>query len=198
MSIVIRSLAGEEIASAIDALAALRMTVFAEWPYLYDGDTRYERAYLREFIAAPDAILVVACDGDTIVGAATASPMSAQKAEFRDPFAARGFDEAGLFYFGESVLLPTYRGRGIGHAFFDFREEQAVRCGARSATFAAVVRPREHPDRPAHYRPLDAFWRKRGYEPLEGLLTGLAWKDHRDRDGMESTKQMQYWLREFG
>jgi len=44
MSIVIRSLTGEEIASAIDALAALRMTVFAEWPYLYDGDTQYERA----------------------------------------------------------------------------------------------------------------------------------------------------------
>jgi len=97
------------------------------------------RPNLREFIAAPDAILAAACDGDTIVGAATASPMSAQKAEFRDPFAARGFDEAGLFYFGESVLLPAYRGRGIGHAFFDCREEQAVRCGARSATFAAVV-----------------------------------------------------------
>ncbi|MCX7863751.1 MAG: GNAT family N-acetyltransferase [Novosphingobium sp.] len=196
MGIVVESLTGEAIAAAIPDLARLRIAVFAEWPYLYDGDVAYEEAYLAEFAKAPDAVLVIARDGIRAVGAATASPMHAQKEDLRAPFEARGIDTGRLFYFGESVLLPAYRGQGIGHAFFDRREAQARACGANAACFAAVIRPDDHPDRPSNYRPLDGFWRKRGYAPIEGLITELAWKDHREAE--ESPKQMQYWLREFG
>ena len=195
MSVDIRPLTGQEILAAIDDLARLRMAVFAEWPYIYDGDPEYEADYLREFIEAPDGILVAACDGNRIVGAATVSPMWAQKEEFRKPFESHGIDTSSLFYFGESVLLPEYRGQGIGHAFFDHREGQALKCGARAATFAAVIRPDDHPARPAGYVPLDRFWRKRGYAPVEGFVTELAWKEH-DEAG-ESPKPMQYWLRRF-
>lgn len=193
--LTVRSLTGPEILAAIDDLAALRMTVFAAFPYLYDGDPDYEAAYLREFMASPDGVLVAAFDGPRIVGAATASPMSAQKAEFRVPFEQRGLDTGHLFYLGESVLLAEYRGRGIGHAFFDHREQQARRCGATAATFAAVVRPGDHPARPAGHVPLDAFWTRRGYAPVDGLVTELAWKEHGEQG--ESPKPMQYWLRRF-
>lgn len=193
MSVTVRPLTGAEILAAIDDLARLRMAVFADWPYLYAGDPAYEAEYLREFIAAPDGVLVAAFDGARIVGAATASPMAAQKAEFRAPFAERGIDADNLFYFGESVLLPEYRGQGIGHAFFDHREAQARACGARAATFAAVIRPDDHPARPAGYVPLDAFWRRRGYEPVPGFVTELAWQEHGESG--ESPKPMQYWLR---
>ncbi|MCJ2185924.1 GNAT family N-acetyltransferase [Novosphingobium beihaiensis] len=195
MSITVTALTGSQILAAIGDLAELRMTVFAEWPYLYDGDAAYEAAYLREFTGARDGILVAALDGDRLVGAATASPMEAQKAEFRAPFEARGLDVSRLFYFGESVLLPAYRGQGIGHAFFDHREAQARKCGAEAAVFAAVVRPVDHPDRPKDYVPLDGFWRKRGYAPMDGFVTQLEWKDHRDAG--ETPKPMQYWLRRF-
>lgn len=195
MDIRLRNLTGPGILEALGALAELRIRVFAEWPYLYDGDPGYEADYLREFGAAPGSLLVAACDGERIVGAATASPMQAQKSELRAPFEARGIDTAQLFYFGESVLLPEYRGRGIGHAFFDAREAQARSCGARAATFAAVVRPPDHPRRPADYRPLDAFWTSRGYAPISGLSAELAWKDHDEPS--ESGKPMQYWMREF-
>ncbi|MBC2663847.1 GNAT family N-acetyltransferase [Novosphingobium flavum] len=193
MAIEVRPLTGAEIGAAIDDLAGLRIAVFADFPYLYVGDPAYERDYLREFAAAPDAVLVAAFDGARIVGAATASPMAAQKAEFRAPFEARGIDTAALFYFGESVLLADYRGRGIGHAFFDHREARARACGAGSATFAAVIRPADHPARPAGYRPLDAFWTGRGYAPVPGLVTELAWQEHGEPD--ESPKPMQYWMR---
>ncbi len=135
MNITVRPLTGDELADALNPLAQLRIAVFADWPYLYDGDAGYEAAYMREFSAAPDAVLVAAFDGDAIVGAATAAPMVHQKAEFRDPFAARGIDVARLFYFGESVLLPRYRGHGIGHAFFDHREAQARACGRQRIVF---------------------------------------------------------------
>ena len=195
MSLTVRPLTGAEVASALDNLAALRITVFAAFPYLYDGDVAYEADYLREFAAASDGVLVAAFDGARIVGAATASPMAAQKPEFQAPYAARGLDVARLFYFGESVLLPEYRGRGVGHDFFDHREQQARRCGANAACFAAVIRPSDHPARPAGYQPLDPFWRKRGYAPMPGFVTELAWKEHGEAG--ESFKPMQYWLREW-
>lgn len=193
--LVVRPLTGAEIAGALGDLAALRIAVFAAYPYLYDGDAAYEAGYLADYAAAPDAVLAAAFDGARIVGAATAAPMMHQKVEFRQPFEAAGLDAARLFYFGESVLLPDYRGRGVGHAFFDLREAQAVKCGANAACFAAVVRGDDHPARPAGYEPLDGFWTKRGYAVVPGPVTQLAWREHGDVE--ESEKSMQYWLRQW-
>lgn len=193
--IEVRPLTGAEIAGALGDLAALRMSVFAAFPYLYDGSADYEAEYITEFAAAPQAVLVAAFDGARIVGCATASPMMAQDADFRAPFAAHGLDLDRLFYFGESVLLPEYRGQGVGHAFFDHREARARECGSSAACFAAVMRAENHPARPAGYQPLDPFWRKRGYAPVEGLVCGMDWKEH-DEPG-ESEKQLQVWLREW-
>lgn len=195
MSLAVRVLTGSGILAALDDLARLRMTVFAEWPYLYDGDAAYEAEYLREFANAKDAVLIAACDGGRIVGAATASPMAAQDDDFRAPFERRGIDVDSLFYFGESVLLAEYRGQGVGHAFFDHREVQARRCGAAAACFAAVIRPGGHPARPAGHVPLDAFWQKRGYEPVDGLITEIAWKEHGEAG--EGAKPLQVWMRTF-
>jgi GNAT superfamily N-acetyltransferase len=191
----VRALTGEEIAAHLDDLARLRIAVFAEYPYLYDGDAAYEADYIREFAAAPEAVLVAAVDGGKVVGVATASPMWAQKPAFRAPFEERGIDTNRLFYFGESVLLPEYRGRGLGHAFFDRRESAAREAGANAACFAAVIREAGHPDRPHGYRPLDAFWRKRGYEQVPGLVSRLAWKQHGEAEEREN--RLQYWMREW-
>ena len=155
MTVTVRPLLAGEIEAALPALGALRIRVFREWPYLYEGSEAYERDYVRAFARAGDAVLVAAFDGDAIVGAATASPMAAQDAEVLACFP----EPEGHFYFGESVLLPDYRGRGIGHAFFDHREAQARACGAKVAAFCGVVRPADHVLRPKDFRPLDGFWR---------------------------------------
>lgn len=191
--VTVRPLTGPELIAAIDDLAALRIAVFADWPYLYAGDPAYEAHYLRDFMAAPEAVLVAASAGGRIIGAATASPMIAQPAAFRLPLERHGIDPAGLFYFGESVLLPEWRGRGIGHAFFDHREARARECGATAACFAAVVRTADHPARPDGYVPLDGFWTRRGYAIVPGLVTELAWQEHGEAE--ESAKPMQVWMR---
>ena len=192
MAIEVRTLEGPQLAEALDDLAELRIRVFADWPYLYDGDLAYEREYLREFSQEEGSVLIAALDGARIVGAATASPMAGQKAEFRAPFEERGFDTARLFYFGESVLLPDYRGHGVGHAFFDHREAAARSHGASHACFCAVMRESADPRRPSNHRPLDAFWQGRGYERVDGLITSFPWKEADCED--EIAHAMQFWM----
>lgn len=191
--IIIRNLTGEALTAWLDALAELRIVVFRSYPYLYDGDRAYEQDYLRAYAASPGAIVVGAFDGDRLIGAATAAPMADHAAEFAEPFRAHGYDISRIFYFGESVLLPEYRGHGIGHAFFDQREERARQLGFAQASFCAVVRPLDHPSRPADYSPLDAFWRKRGFAPVSGLIGQFAWKDVGDE--RESQHDMQFWVK---
>ncbi|MFT9091649.1 MAG: GNAT family N-acetyltransferase, partial [Gluconacetobacter sp.] len=61
------------LAEIADDLARLRITVFREWPYLYDGaDPLYERQYLEVYLRSPQAAAIVARDGGgRIVGAST-------------------------------------------------------------------------------------------------------------------------------
>lgn len=193
MTVRVAPLTGAALQAALDDLAALRIAVFAAYPYLYAGSLDYERRYLAEFTASPDAVLVAARDGARIIGAATASPLTAQDDYIREPFERCGIDQAQVFYFGESVLLPEYRGQGIGHAFFDQREAAARAWGGSHAAFCAVIRPPDHPARPADYVPLDAFWTRRGYAPVPGLMGMFHWQEH--GEDQESGKPMQYWMR---
>jgi GNAT superfamily N-acetyltransferase len=194
MTIRVRSLTDPHARhAAIPALSDLRIRIFRDWPYLYDGTADYEAAYVAEFTREPGAVLIVAQDGDAVVGAATAAPMAGQKPEFQLPLRAHGMDVARIFYFGESVLRPDYQGQGIGHQFFDAREAAARAAGAVQASFCAVIRREDHPMRPDSPRDLAPFWRARGYAPVEGLTTMLKWLDL--GDAVESPHQMQFWMR---
>ena len=79
--------------------------------------------------------------------------------------------------------------------FSTHREAQARKCGAKAATFASVIRPETHPERPERHVPLDGFRNKRGYAPMPGLVTEPAWKEHGEAE--ENSRPMRYWLRAF-
>ncbi len=191
----IRTLTGEELKQALDGLARLRISVFRDWPYLYDGSMEYEAKYLRRYAETEGAVIVGAYDGGRLVGASTGEPLGDELEDFRAPLEARGYDPSKIFYMAESVLDPTYRGQGIGHRFFEEREAHAKRLGFTQAMFCAVVRPDDHPMKPATYKPLAPFWRKRGYEKLAGVAVAFPWKDLGNSD--ETEKQMDVWFRAF-
>ena len=174
----IRSLRGADARDRLDNVARLRMAVFREWPYLYAGDMAYERAYLAAYAASPGSVFILAFDGGDVVGAATGLPLADDEAAFRAPFEADGTDPARVFYFGESVLLPAYRGRGIGRAFFDRREAHARALGGFSWTaFAAVERDAGDPRRPEGHRGPERLWQARGYTRQPGLRMQLDWAE---------------------
>ncbi|WP_121634118.1 GNAT family N-acetyltransferase [Tropicibacter alexandrii] len=186
-------LTGAALDDALDDVARLRITVFRAFPYLYDGDFAYEQRYLQTYRDSDQAVLVGAFDGERLVGAATGTPMQDHASDFAEAFAGQGYDLSQVFYCAESVLLPDYRGRGIGHRFFDLREAHARALGAHYTAFCGVIRPEDHPLRPAGYAPLDPFWRKRGYRPLPGAIAHFDWQDV---DQPSSTKKpLQFWIR---
>ncbi|MGD9293940.1 MAG: GNAT family N-acetyltransferase [Roseobacter sp.] len=189
----VRALTGAALANAMPDVARLRIDVFREWPYLYDGDLAYEERYLAPYATAPDAIVVGAFEGDRLVGASTGMPLSAHAEDFAAAFTATELDMARVFYCAESVLLPDFRGRGIGHRFFDLREDFARRRGFSTSAFCAVIRPGDHPAKPPGYKPLDAFWRGRGYAPLPGAIARFSWKDLGAET--ETEKPLQVWTR---
>lgn len=194
MALEVKSLTGGDLVAALPALARLRMIVFRDWPYLYDGTLDYEQQYLDKFAAAKGAVCIAAYDGGEIVGASTAAPMAEHADEFGEPFRKAGYDLGDIFYCGESVLLKSHRGHGLGHAFFDGREAHARKLGGFThSTFCRVVRPEDHPLKPDDYRPLDGFWKKRGYEPVPGIVATYSWKDI-DQD-QETVHPMQFWMK---
>lgn len=187
-------LSGSAIAPYLADLARLRITVFREFPYLYDGTEEYEARYLQTYLNSPDSIAVLALDGGQVVGASTGLPMAHEEADFQKPFVAQGYDPQTLFYCAESVLLPQYRGRGVYKAFFQGREEHARKLGGFShLTFCGVERPPDHPLRPAGYVPLDAIWQRFGYEQRPELRTTYEWKD--TNETAVSPKPMVFWMK---
>ena len=189
----LRVLTGAALQGALDDVARLRIAVFRDWPYLYDGDLDYERAYLDRYRTSPGAVVVGAFDVDRLVGAATGTPMEDHAADFAAPLHATGVPLSQVFYCAESVLLPGWRGRGVGHGFFAAREAHARALGRSHAAFCAVIRPADHPARPQAYRALDPFWRTRGYAPLPGAVARFRWKDLGDAE--ETEKPLQVWWR---
>jgi len=177
-AITLRTVSGQALRAHLDDLASLRIAVFREWPYLYDGDEAYERRYIARYAEARGAAAVIACDGERVVGVSTCLPLAEEDEEISAPFRDAGWDLASVFYFGESVLLPRYRGSGIGVAFFREREAWAKRFpGIAWAAFCAVERDPADPRRPPGYVPLDGFWRNRGYEKRPDLACTLEWRE---------------------
>lgn len=183
-------LRGAELESCVDDVAALRIEVFREYPYLYDGDADYERKYLRVLSQSERGLIVLVRHGSEVVGASTALPLVDADEAFQEPF-ERPCD---YYYFGESVLLAPHRGQGIGGAFFHFREEFALKEGFARACFCAVRRPENHPSRPDRYRDLGHFWKSRGFQKTE-LTTKYPWKDVGDSE--ETEKVMEFWEKRF-
>jgi len=194
--IEIQSYIGAEVTPYIDDLARLRIEVFREFPYLYDGSLSYEQKYLARYTQCPRCVFVLARQGESVVGVSTGLPLADECDEIRKPLEDAGMATKDIFYFGESVLLPACRGQGIGHRFFDERERFAQRLGPYPiTTFCAVERPTDHPMCPSDYRPHDVFWAKRGYTKHPTLRTSFAWLDLGETK--ETAKPMTYWLKHW-
>lgn len=190
----IEYLQGEEIGQRFEQIAALRLRVFNEWPYLYEGTMDEERYFLGFYLKAPQALAITVVDGDELVGLSTAMPLTDESPRIQQPFIDAGFDIERVFYLAESILLPEYRGRGYYRHFFEAREQHALSCGDYEwATFCTVMRDPDHPRRPADYQPLDPIWEHFGYTRRSELIAYYPWQDMDEAE--ETSKPLVFWLK---
>lgn len=196
MMITLTTVTGDAILPFIPEAARLRISVFREFPYLYDGSLEYEKKYLRTYSESAGSVFVVARDGDRVVGVSTGMPLAQETEEVQRPFCEAGIPVEEVFYFGESVLEPAYRGQGIGVRFMEAREGHARSLpGVKRMTFCAVERAADHPQRPPDFVPLDEFWKRRGFVKTP-LRTEFTWKE--TGEDAESPKAMAFWMKGTG
>jgi GNAT superfamily N-acetyltransferase len=186
---------GRAIEDHLGALAELRIAVFQEYPYLYLGDREYEQRYLASYAATDAGLVVLALDGDRVIGASTALPLAQHSDEVVPPLERAGYPAASVYYFGESVLEPPYRGRGLGRAFFEHRERRARELGFGAAAFCAVERPADHPRRPPDYRGHDALWASCGFRRRPDVVARFSWRDV--GEAADTEKPMTFWIKDL-
>ncbi len=192
----IQTLDGSQAQKYLADIARLRISVFRDYPYLYDGSMKYEREYLETYFKSQGARVVLCRDGGKIVGASTVIPLQDESDAFKLPILHHGWEPQEVMYFGESVLQSEYRGRGVGKQFFEARLRHAqVTPGIKRAVFCAVVRADTHNLRPQDYRPLNGLWESFGFHPVIGLKCSLTWKQI--DEAQESAKTLQFWVKEL-
>lgn len=190
----ILKLNGPDAQKYLRPLAELRLSIFWEYPYLYEGSLEYEEKYLSTYFNCAQSFILLLKDEDKIVGATTAIIAEAEEDNFKNAFIEKKLNPHEGVYFGESLLLPQYRGQGFGKIFFQERELFAKGLNRLWVSFCAVVRE-NHPMRPPEYQGHEGMWTYLGYSPLEGMTTYYEWKDRGQTQ--PSKKLMQYWFKKL-
>lgn len=184
----------DRISDQLNSIAELRISVFRSFPYLYDGHLDYEKKYLQTYVQSSQSRMIAIQKQNELVGISSCIPLIDETDDVKNPFIQNGFDLNEIFYFGESILKPEFRGLGLGHLFFDEREKIALKSKQFHTTcFCAVQRPTTHPLRPTDYKPLDEFWKMRGYEKNEMVTSTFSWQDL--GESQETPKTMTYWFK---
>ena len=191
--ILISTHTGQAARPFLGEIARLRIAVFREFPYLYDGSLGYEMNYLEGYVSSDHSLIVLANCGADIVGVSTGIPLAVADEVFRKPVESAGLDPGDIYYFGESVLLPDFRGQGLGHRFFDEREKHAAKLGFRSTGFFSVIRADNHPLQPPQYRSNNVFWQKRGYYPQDAIIARFPWNQL--QEPQETLHELVFWLK---
>lgn len=188
-------LTGTAIAEVVDEVATLRLEIFREYPYLYQGRREDERKYLSTYAEAPDACVILAYDGDAVIGAVAGVPLIHEDAQVLDAFAAgTAFQPDAAYYVGELLFRPAYRNGGLGQKLLARLESHILSLGRyRSLTCATVERPDDdHPLRTRDYIPITRFLARTGFARLSGVTTSFTW---REIDGVKRDHPMQFWIK---
>ncbi len=158
----------------IPSIAKLRLKIFKDHPLFYKGNLDTEIQYLEHFALSKEAVMVAVFEDHELIGVSSGIPLSETTPQLQKPFIEEGLPLAEYFSFGESMILPPYRGRGIGHHFFDLREEHVRHLKRYShICFSDFSQFTETKD----YFSLEGFWKKRGYVKHPSLKCHTYWEE---------------------
>ena len=192
----IKTLRGREIAPYIDKIADLRITIFREYPYLYEGQGFDERSYLLMYPQSAQSLLVLVEDGDRVIGAALGLPLMESMEEIKSLFKAQEIHPEQFFYLGEVLLLESYRRQKMGLKMYQQLEQEVKKMGGyEKITFCEIVRSKNDLKKPFNHRSLDDFWRRQGYTKHPHLAVHFSWREIGEIE--QTNHPMVFWIKDL-
>lgn len=176
----IKLLTKEEVTPLLPFVANLRINIFREYPYLYEGNFKEEMDDLEHCAKLPKNALAIAYHEDTPVGFLYGIPLVEFAPHFEnsvlDLFKEKNLEPESCYYFADIIILPEHRGNNLSKKLFDALEMYAQEQGYRSASFITESHE-SHPLKPINYKSLDPLWNSLQYKKTD-LTSYGSWLTH--------------------
>lgn len=183
---------GKDIFPFTDSLASLRLEIFREYPYLYEGNMEEERKYLKMYYQSKQSLIVLAKDHETIIGVITGLPLLEATDEIKEVFVQNKVAMEGIFYLGEIVLLKKYRKTNIAFRLFkEFENEIKSKKLYQQMAMCEVERPDADTKKPLDYAATNK--QSKDFVQHKDLVTSFSWKDI--GDSVKTQKKMRFWMK---
>jgi GNAT superfamily N-acetyltransferase len=149
----------------IKELGTWRLKYFKAFPYLYEGTIENEVNYGQTYTHNDQAFILIVKYKEDIIAISTGIPLEAPSMQkVSTLFQKDGFTPASVFYFGELIVSPEYRGKKIASKIIRMQESYAKTSGFSTACFMTVQREKDHPLRPQNYQTPEGRWKHWGYQ----------------------------------
>jgi len=189
---------GTEIIPFIKEVSKLRISIFREFPYLYQGNMDYEIEYMDGYKHDSKSTLVVVRDNNRIIGVSTGIPLNSSSTivqEIKDILIKNNKKIDNIYYFGEVLVLPKYRGKGLVSKMYKLQENFVKQWGYDFVSILTVVRDNKHPLQPEKYQSHDELWKHLNFY-REGITTNFCWPTIQGDGSVKNMRNlMEFWIK---
>ena len=193
--VTVKLLKGKEARQYFNDLASFRLEYFREYPYLYEGSLEYEKKYLESYFNNENSILLVALDNNKIIALSTAIPLLSEYnilEGVKETFSNMCLKLEDFYYFGEIIVLPEYRKKGIASLLYNKQEEYAKTLGYRGVCLLVVLREQDHVLKPIDYEDSDQIWIHLGYRKTSAY-SYFEWPTIQPCGGSQNMSNKMVW-----
>ena len=188
-----RTYRGKSITPFLKDITDLCVTIYKEYPYLYEGTQEEYFPFIEHYAHSEHGIACLLFDNERLVGVAIGMPLNEMRDKYQAPFTnarpQENFRE--IFYLGEFLLVKDYRGRGLGKKIY-LEFERSV-TNMKKICFCKIDETDRKILETENYRPLDGFWEKFGFHKCEDVSVTVNWQNVGELE--ESPHQLVYWLK---
>jgi GNAT superfamily N-acetyltransferase len=200
MNITIEIFTGNDSEPYIETVSKLRIEAFKEYPYLYMGELDYERQYMRGYTKDDRAMIAIAtCDGK-LAGISTGIPLTSDSeivSEAKIIFLNENIDIEDYYYYGELIILPEFKGKGILTKLLSAQDELIRSWGYKHACGLTVVREDNHPLKPAGYKSPYKIGERLGYKRTN-IRTQFDWPTIQSDGRVKNEKNiLEFWIKDL-
>ncbi|HLC06649.1 MAG TPA: GNAT family N-acetyltransferase [Candidatus Babeliales bacterium] len=194
----IKVLTQDELKTLLPFVAQLRVNIFRNYPYLYDGNIAEEMDNLEKYAQHNNSALAIAYYNENPVGFLCGSDLIHYSVHFEnsvaDLFKGVDLNIENYYYCADIIILPEHRGKYLAPQLFDAIENYAQQKGYTACCFI-TEHHENHPLKPRDHKSLVPLWNSLNYKK-SALITYASWQTHQV-DGTIKLEQhpLIFWLK---